>query len=106
MPGQGRVGDRSQIPADAHGCLACPHPCIGPATSGSPDVDCNGKPALRVTDPGVHTMCCASNKWTAQSGSGTVFINNKAAFRMGDPTKHCGGSGNLIDGSTNVITGG
>jgi uncharacterized Zn-binding protein involved in type VI secretion len=105
MPPQGRVGDKSQVPADAHGCLSCPHPCIGPATSGSPDVNVNGRPALRVTDPGVHTMCCGPNKWTASGGSGTVFINNLPAHRQTDEVIHCGGMGHLIEGSNNVITG-
>jgi uncharacterized Zn-binding protein involved in type VI secretion len=39
-------------------------------------------------------------------GSTTVFINNKAAHRMGDQDKHCGGMGQMIEGSTNVIVGG
>lgn len=106
MPGQGRVGDRSTIPADAHGCLGCPHPSVGPAVSGSPDVRCNGRPALRVGDPGVHSACCSSNTWTAQTGSTTVFINNRAAHRNGDADKHCGGIGKLVEGSHNVDVGG
>jgi len=103
--GQGRVGDHSKVPVDAHGCLSCPHTCVGPAISGSPDVNCNGKPALRVTDPGVHEMCCLSNKWTALTGSGTVFINNLPAHRKEDQDLHCGGVGQLIEGSSNVIVG-
>jgi uncharacterized Zn-binding protein involved in type VI secretion len=106
MPPQSRVGDNSQVPADAHGCIACPHPCIGPAIAGSPDVMVNNLPALRVDDPGIHAACCNTNTWTAQAGSGTVFINNKAAHRLGDADKHCGGSGKMIAGSPNVITGG
>ena len=94
----------SQVPADAHGCPACPHPCIGPAIAGSPDVKCNSMPALRVGDPGMHAACCGPNTWTAQEGSGTVFINNKKAHRMGDADKHCGGSGKLITSSTSVVT--
>ena len=31
MPGQCRLGDKSNVPADAHGCPACPHPAVGPA---------------------------------------------------------------------------
>ena len=106
MPGQGRLGDKSQVPSDSHGCIACPHSCVGPAIQGSPDVKVNGKPALRVDDPGQHSSCCGSNTWQAQAGSGTVFINNKAAHRLGDAVKHCGGDGKLIEGSSNVITGG
>jgi uncharacterized Zn-binding protein involved in type VI secretion len=35
-----------------------------------------------------------------------VFINGKAAHRMGDENQHCGGIGQLVDGSANVIVGG
>jgi hypothetical protein len=65
----------------------------------------NRRPALRVGDPGIHTACCGKNTWTATTGSLTVFINGKGAHRMGDQTRHCGGSGTLIEGSPNVIVG-
>ena len=106
MPPQSRLGDKSQVPADAHGCPACPHPCVGPAIVGSPDVNVNKRPALRVQDVGIHVACCGPNMWTAAKGSGTVFINNKAAHRLGDQDTHCGGSGQMIEGSNNVMTGG
>lgn len=106
MPAQGRVGDKSQCPADAHGCPACPHPCIGPAIAGSPNVNVNGLPAVREGDKGIHAACCGPNSWTAAAGSGTVFINSKPAHRMGDAVTHCGGSGHLIEGSNNVMVGG
>lgn len=106
MPAQGRLGDMSQVPADVHGCPACPHPCIGPAIQGSPNVNVNGMPALRVDDKGMHAACCNTNMWTAQAGSSTVFINGKKAHRMGDADKHCGGMGQLIGGSPNVMSGG
>jgi uncharacterized Zn-binding protein involved in type VI secretion len=106
MPPQGRVGDLSQVPTDAHGCPACPHPCVGPATKGSPTVKVNKLPALRVTDTGVHAACCGPNTWVAQAGSATVFINSLKAHRQGDADTHCGGSGKLIIGSPNVIVGG
>lgn len=98
--------DKSNVPACAHGCPACPHPCIGPAILGSPDVFVNKKPALRVDDVGIHAACCGPNMWKATKGSGTVFINNKAAHRQGDQDKHCGGTGQLVEGSPTVITGG
>jgi len=106
MPPQCRLGDKSMVPADAHGCPACPHPCVGPAIIGSPDVMVNNRPALRVDDMGVHAACCGPNTWTAQQGSGTVFINSKKAHRLGDQDKHCGGTGQMIEGSPNVISGG
>jgi uncharacterized Zn-binding protein involved in type VI secretion len=65
----------------------------------------NGRPAVRVGDPGVHAACCGPNSWTAKAGSGTVFINGRKAHRLGDATQHCGGIGQLIEGSANVIVG-
>src|ERR1043165_3331418 len=105
MPGQGRLGDKASVQLDAHGCPACPHPGVGPAIQGSPDVNVNKRPALRVDDPGLHAACCGPNTWNAKKGSQTVFINGKSAHRMGDQTKHCGGNGTLIEGSSNVIVG-
>jgi uncharacterized Zn-binding protein involved in type VI secretion len=106
MPGQGRLGDKAQIPADAHGCPGCPHPAIGPAISGSGNVNVNGKPALRLGDSGMHAACCGPNTWNAKMGSATVFINGKPAHRMNDPVQHCGGMGKLVEGSGDVIVGG
>ena len=106
MPPQGRLGDKSQVPADAHGCPACPHPCTGPAIIGSPNVFVNNMPALRVGDTGVHAACCGPNMWTAAMGSATVFINNMQAHRLNDMDTHCGGVGKMIEGSPDVITGG
>lgn len=39
-------------------------------------------------------------------GSLTVHVNGKSAVRMGDKTRHCGGIGTVIEGSSNVIIGG
>lgn len=105
MPPMGRLGDKSLAPVDAHGCPACPHVATGPAITGSPDVMVNGKPALRVSDKGVHAACCGPGTWTATMGSGTVMINGKQAHRMGDLDTHCGGPGNLIEGSPDVMVG-
>jgi uncharacterized Zn-binding protein involved in type VI secretion len=106
MPGQGRLGDKSNVPACLHGCPGCPHPGTGPAIIGSPNVNINGRPALRVGDTGIHAVCCGSNTWSAVKGSGTVMINNKPAHRMGDTDQHCGGVGQLIEGSNDVLVGG
>lgn len=65
----------------------------------------NGLPSLRVGDPGIHAACCGPNTWNAKTGSATVFINGRKAHRRGDLTKHCGGIGQLIEGSPNVIVG-
>lgn len=106
MPPQSRLGDKSQVPIDVHGCPACPHTCIGPAIAGSPNVMTNNRPSLRVGDNGVHAACCGPNTWIAQQGSGTVMINNKPAHRLGDTDIHCGGIGRMVEGSNNVVTGG
>ena len=106
MPPQGRLGDLSQVPADAHGCPACPHPCTGPAITGSFSVFVNNLPALRVTDMGIHAACCGPNMWMAATGSSTVTIDFLPAHRLGDTDAHCGGVGQLIQGSPDVIVGG
>lgn len=105
MPPAGRLGDQAQVPADAHGCPGCPHPAIGPAVSGSGDVNINGRPALRVGDRGMHAACCGSNTWEAVKGAPGVFINGKPAHRLGDAVQHCGGAGKLVEGSGNVDIG-
>jgi uncharacterized Zn-binding protein involved in type VI secretion len=101
----GRVSDRSLCAADAHGCPACPHPAVGPAIIGSPNVFVNSRPALRQADMGIHQVCCGPNTWTATGGSDTVFINDRPAHRKGDSDRHCGGEGVLIDGSPDVRFG-
>lgn len=106
MPPQARLMDKSKNPVDAHGCPKCPHTCDGPAVVGSPDVMVNGRPAIRVTDKGVHKVCCNGNFWVAQKGSATVFFNNLPAHRKGDMDTHCGGIGTMQEGSDNVMTGG
>jgi len=106
MPPQGRLGDFSTAPVDAHGCPACPHLQVtGPAITGSSDVIVNFLPALRVGDKGIHAACCGPNTWTAVKGSNTVIINGKAAHRLGDKDSHCGGDGSLVKGSPDVIVG-
>ena len=105
MAQAGRVGDEAYCPVDAHGCTACTHSVRGPAVGGSPNVFINGRPALRVGDPGIHSACCGANQWKASTGSSTVFINGLPAHRMGDVTQHCGGMGKLVQGSPNVYIG-
>lgn len=106
MPSLGRLGDNSQTFIDNHGGRCCPHSCTGPAIAGSPNVNANGRAALRAGDSGVHSACCGRNSWTAQGGSATVFINGKPAHRQGDGVAHCGSFGKLISGSPNVSVGG
>lgn len=105
LKAQGRLGDCSKVNSDAHGCPACPHTCIGPAILGSPNVNVNGLPALRVDDVGMHAACCGPNMWRATRGSSVVYINMKPAHRKDDDDAHCGGSGKMIQGSSNVFVG-
>jgi uncharacterized Zn-binding protein involved in type VI secretion len=106
MPGAARIGDKSQCPADVHGCPACVHSVVGPAIIGSPDVLINNLPAVRVGDMGIHAVCCGPNTWTAVMGSATVLINGKPAHRQNDMDQHCGGVGKMIEGSPDVQIGG
>jgi uncharacterized Zn-binding protein involved in type VI secretion len=102
MPAAARLGDKAQVDADAHGCPACPHPGVGPIVTGSSDVMVNGKPAARQDDLGIHAVCCGPNTFTIQRGSPTVYVNGKPFARMNDKTKHCGGTGPIIEGSPDV----
>ena len=108
MSDAGRLGDIAKIDKekDKHGCPACPHTVAGPAIIGSPTVVVNGRPALRATDKGIHSSCCGTNTWTALEGSATVRVNGLPFHRKGDKTEHCGGTGALAEGSSNVAIGG
>ncbi len=105
MARAGRVQDLGFNPADVHGCPACPHPVIGPAISGSPDVLINNLNALRIGDPGVHALCCGPNIWACLTGSETVYVNNIAHHRLYDLNLHCGGIGLLVTASSDVDVG-
>lgn len=106
MPGCCRLGDRAKAPLDVHGCPLCPHhDVLGPAISASANVFINGSPALRIDDIGMHAACCGTNMWKVIAASGTVFVNGSAIVRKGDTTQHCGGIGQMIDASANVVDG-
>lgn len=103
MPAAARLGDNSQVDADAHGCPACPHPGVGPIAVGSPDVTINDLPAARQDDIGLHAACCGPNNFTIKKGSPSVYVNGKPLARMNDTCQHCGGSGPIIAGSPDVM---
>src|SRR5947209_1587281 len=103
MPAAARLGDKAQVDSDAHGCPSCPHPAVGPITVGSPDVQINKKPAARLDDLGIHAVCCGPNNYQIAKGSPSVYVNGKPLARLGDKTKHCGGTGPIIDGSPDVM---
>lgn len=94
--GYASVGMQAQCPADAHGCPACPHPAIGPITTGSGNVFVNGRKAARVGDKGVHAACCGPNSFEIASGDPDVLINGRSAARVGSTTRHCGGTGQIV----------
>lgn len=103
MPAAARLGDKAQVDQDAHGCVACPHPAVGPIVQGSPDCFINNMPAARQDDLGIHAVCCGPNNYTIAKGSPTVYVNNKPFARLNDKTTHCGGSGPIIEGSPDVL---
>lgn len=106
MPEASRLQDQSQCPNDSHGSECCPHAVQGPAINASENVLINGRGALRINDAGVHTACCGPNTWVAAAGSHTVLINGRGSVRKNDRTQHCGGVGQMIEGSSNVLIGG
>ncbi|MBI5858820.1 MAG: PAAR domain-containing protein [Sphingobacteriales bacterium] len=93
-------GCRVETKGDSHGCPACPHPAVGPITTGSPDILIYGHPAARVGDVGYHMVCCGPNTFTILSGDDEVLINGKAAalFEF-SKTQHCGSIGNICKAS-------
>lgn len=103
MPGAARLGDKAQVQADAHGCPSCPHPGTGPIVVGSTDVFTNDLPQARLDDLGIHAVCCGPNNYQIAKGSPSVYVNGKPAARLQDKTKHCGGDGQIIEGSPNVL---
>src|SRR5919108_1993680 len=103
MPAAARLGDKGQVQADAHGCPACPHPGVGPIVAASSDVFVNDRPAARKDDIGIHAACCGPNTFSIKKGSASVYVNGKPFARMNDDTTHCGGNGNIIEGSPDVL---
>ena len=108
MPAAARKTDISMNPSGSHGNLCCAHSVKGPALTGSDNVFVEGQAQLRAqgVDNGVHGSCCGSNTWVTVQGSTSVLVNDIPAVRFGDMTRHCGGSGSIISGSSNVIIGG
>lgn len=95
MPKAARLGDVGA----GHGCFPSSN-----ATSGSPDVSINGKPAVRVSDTYASHGCgvCAPHGRALAAGSATVSMNGLASGRIGDAID-CGGV--AATGSPNVFIG-
>lgn len=101
--GYARVGDNAFCPANAHGCMACPHPTVGPIITGSPNVLLSGLPAARVGDVGVSLPCCGPNMFSIVTGDAGVLIDGRPAAELGSRTEHCfggGGTGKVIMGDS------
>jgi uncharacterized Zn-binding protein involved in type VI secretion len=99
----GRVRDKS-VTVNVNSEGGCGHR-IGFAVDGSNNVLINNRPALRVTDYGVHGRPYHKHKWHAKGGALRVLINGLTPHRRGDPTEHCAGMGALVEGSPNVLIG-
>jgi uncharacterized Zn-binding protein involved in type VI secretion len=76
MPGLVRVDLDSNV---THPCIGDNPPHSGTYSSGSSNVYCNGKKAVRIGD----SISCGD---VAAQGSGVVFINGLPAHRQGDKT--------------------
>lgn len=90
VPGQGRLGNKANVPLDAHGCPACPHPAIGLAIQGSPDVNVNRCPALRVDDlveVALARACGggAAGRRRARTSSSAPWPGRRRAAGLGSP---------------------
>lgn len=103
-PNHATIGDKAYCAADAHACMACPHPVIGPIVSGNSKVRINGKPVACVGDTGVHAACCGPNTFKIVSGDPNVLVDGKPVARKGDKTQHCGGIGKIVDSSFTIST--
>jgi uncharacterized Zn-binding protein involved in type VI secretion len=109
MPNLARQFDPVFCQDDQHGVFPwlIHFTVAGMFTSGSDNVFCNGLPAVRVNDGGIHVACSGPNTFVASSGSPNVFINNRAAVRSSDETIHCGNllsKGEVLAGMTSPNT--
>lgn len=64
------VGARATVPADAHGCPACPHPASGMIVSGLPGVLINGRPVAVAGSETTHRSCCTPGGGWLAEGAG------------------------------------
>ena len=105
MSGACRRTDTHFNGSDVCGCSACPHAVSGPAVTGSPDTWANGLEAFRGNgrDTGVHCCCCGANIWGSDECSSDVIVNGDGWVRLGDQNWCCGGVGNMITASDDVI---
>lgn len=104
MPGSARVGDM-HVGICGHGAICCPHSVSGPIVEGSPNVFTNGRPQARLGDLVSHDCPHCGVGWIS-SASGSVFANSKGHARIGDTVVYPGGSGVIVESSTDVFSGG
>lgn len=105
MPGACRKTDTHFNGSDVCGCPSCPHAVSGPAITGSPDTFANNLEAFRGNgrDSGVHCCCCGANVWGSNECSPDIIVNGDGWVRLGDADWCCGGVGNMITASPDLI---
>jgi len=92
--------------SDAHGCPACPHPCVGVCSTYSSTVMVRGYPAIRKGDSGMHAACCGPNTFEIIDGDSSVLVDGKPSARIGSQTKHCGSMGIILNEENSQIKAG
>jgi len=103
MPRVARKGDYHEGVC-GHGAICCPHSVAGPIVEGSSNVFTNSKLTARLHDEVTHDCPHCGTGYIAE-GSSTVFVNNKPIARIGDRVVYPGGSGVIIEGSSDVFSG-
>ena len=107
MPGACRLTDIHLNPNDVCGCVVCPHSTSGIVMTGSPNVFADNLNAFRgqFVDIGDHSLgpCCGPNLYNSTQCSPDVIVNGVGWVRLGDMVTCCGGVGNMITASIDVI---
>ncbi|MBM3754083.1 MAG: hypothetical protein FJW38_08905 [Acidobacteria bacterium] len=65
------VGAVTNVPTDAHGCPACPHPALGVIVTALPDVLANGRPVVVAGSQTRSYGCCGSGAGWVKQGRDT-----------------------------------
>lgn len=87
-----------------HGKKCCPHICVGTILFTSNDDETNNRGTARLGDIGVHTCPhCGINQIITCSQ--TVFTNGMGNARVIDQTTEFCGSGVIVTGSSDTLTG-
>ena len=103
--GLARLGDAIEGGAHCHGHEHGPQPSPGAFVMGSAKVFVDGKPVVRLGDPGFSPSCCGKQGIILpQAGQGKVFVEQRPVIVRGDRTLHCAiGIGKVQDASDRVV---